>query len=72
VKFQKKSILTSGVVLLCWILLTSLNIRAGFSWWGAWGPAIGVGDGSKGVALPHNPPPKKKIPENIFFRANIM
>jgi len=42
--------------------------RAGFSWWGAWGPAIGIGDGGKGVALPHYTP---EIPENIF-RANIM
>jgi len=34
--------------------------RAGFSWWGAWGPAIGVGDGGKGIAAP------KKVPEKYF------
>ena len=35
-----------------------ITIRAGFSWWGAWGPAIGVGDGRG--ALPC--PPHKKNP----------
>ena len=36
--------------------------RAGFSWWEAWGPAIGVGDGGRGVpTIPHfQPPPLKK------------
>jgi len=39
--------------------------RAGFSWWEAWGPAIGIGEGARqGVA----PPPKKVL----IFRANIM
>jgi len=37
---------------------------AGFSWWGAWGPAIGVGDGGKGVAFPHYTP---KNPITYFF-----
>jgi len=43
--------------------MDSVLVRAGFSWWGAWGPAIGVGDRGQGVALPHYTP---KIPENIF------
>jgi len=34
--------------------------RAGFSWWEAWGPAIGVGDGGQWVPPP--PPQKKKNP----------
>jgi len=42
--------------------------RAGFSWWKAWGPAIGVGDGEQRV---DSPPPKKKNPGKNF-QANIM
>jgi len=38
-------------------------LRAGFSWWGARGPAIGIGDGERGLP---SPPPPKKIPE-IYF-----
>ena len=37
--------------------------RAGFSWWGAWGPAIGVGDGGKGVDMP----PPQENSGKIFF-----
>ena len=44
-----------------------LMTRAGFSWWGAWGPAIGVGDGGKGVALPHYTPLPPKKSRKIFF-----
>jgi len=39
-------------------LLASLKPRAGFIWWGAWGPAPG-----KGLPTPH---PPKKIPEKYF------
>ena len=46
--------------------------RAGFSWWGVWGPAIGVGDGAQGdCPSPLHPPPKKN-PGKYFFRANVM
>jgi len=45
-------------------LATPLD-RAGFSWWGAWGPAIGVGDGRG--ALPPLPLPPQKNPGKIFF-----
>ena len=46
--------------------------RAGFSWWEAWGPAIGVGDGGEGGGIEEEeretlPPPKKRInPGKIF------
>jgi len=40
-------------------------VRAGFSWWGAWGPAIGVGDGRG--ALPCPLPPHQKNPRKPFF-----
>jgi len=30
------------------------------AWWGAWGPAIGVGDGVQWVALPHYTPKKSR------------
>jgi len=44
--------------------MDNLLTRAGFSWWGAWGPTIGIGDGRG--ALPC-PPPSKKNPGKIFF-----
>jgi len=43
-----------------------LSIRAGFSWWGAWGPAIGVGDGRGGGTLLPSSSPHKKIQEKYF------
>jgi len=42
-----------------------LAFRAGFSWWGAWGPAIGVGDGGKGVLFPPQKKPVKYFSGNI-------
>ena len=53
----------SGLVELG-LVLHSLY-RAGFSWWETWGPAIGVGDGGKG--LPSHLPHPKKIPKKILF-----
>jgi len=40
------------------------SFRAGFSWWGAWGPAIGVEDGGQGGCLPHY---TLKNPGKYFF-----
>jgi len=45
------------------LLVLAIQVRAGFSWWGAWGPAIGVGDGGRGFPA-SNP---KNNPRNIFF-----
>jgi len=44
------------------LLKFAVVIRAAFSWWGAWGPAIGIGDCGRGCP----PPPKKKNPGKIF------
>ena len=41
-------------------ILYIMQYRAGFSWWEAWGPAIGVKDGGRGVSPPQK---KKKILE---------
>jgi len=43
-----------------------MHLRAGFSWWEAWGPAIGVADGGQGGCSPH-PPLPQKIPEKYFW-----
>jgi len=40
--------------------------RAGFSWWGAWGPAIGVGDGRGALPCPPPPPHTHTDPGKYF------
>jgi len=42
------------------LVVSAVSIRAGFSWWEAWGPVIGIEDGRGGKG------PPKKIPENFF------